>query len=701
ILLVNDVGELCLRAVRTLRGLTVAAPIGQPLDIALFPRGQAPPAVIAFHEVDQRREYHDLFDLPDPHACLAATLVLQDEHLGYLVVDRLGADRYPVEEAELIGAFASQASVAIENARLYTAQREQAWVSTALLQVAEALAPATGLEETLATLVRLTPMLVGVSWCAVLLANGERFDLRGYHHLDDVPLPELPAGLGAADWPALAELLTNEAPAVTSPDDPAPEALRGLLDGVAILLPIWIRGAVQGVLAVGQAAGEAGSGPAFTTHRIRLIGGIATQAALALDSALLDEAQQEEAWVTAALLQVAEALAGQPTLAEALETVLRLTPMLVGVERAAVFRWQPEREDFQLVQRVGLTLGENASLSAPAEALGLNAFAPGAAADLCRLTGALAEAFGGELAMVWPLWARRDLRGALVVAHVGGLGRRRSILDGIAHQLAMAMENAALAAELTQQQRIEREMELGRDIQASFLPEACPQAPGWDMAAFWRSARLVGGDFYDFIRLRSTDGVERWGIGVADVSDKGVPAALFMALSRTLLRSAAIHRTSPAATLTRVNELILADARSQQFVTVYYAIWEPATGRLLYANAGHNPPVLVTAADGEARILPARGAALGVFAEYLYTEHELYFQPGDTLLFYTDGLTDAINAEREDFGLERVKAVVRAARSLPAASIVDTLAQTVDYHVAGVEAFDDMTMVVLKRTETG
>lgn len=701
ILLVNDVGELCLRAVRSLRGLALEAPLGQPLDIALFSRGQPPPAVVAFHDVDHHREYHDLFDLPDPHACLAATLVLQDEHLGYLVVDRLGAKQFPAEEAELIGAFASQASVAIENARLYTAQREQAWVSTALLQVAEALAQAAGLEEALATLARLTPMLVGVNWCAVFLSAGDRFELRGYHHTDDVPRPQLPAGLSAAEWPALAEMLASEAPAVVSPDDPAPEALRQLLDGVAILLPLWIRNAIQGVMVVGQTAGEAGSGAAFTTHRVRLIGGIANQASLALESALLDEAQQEEAWVNAALLQVAEALAGQPTLDAALETVMRLTPMLVGVERAAVFRWRPEREAFVLAQRVGLALDDAAGLSVSPEALGLNAFAPGAAAELCPLAGPLAAAFGGELAMVWPLWARRDLRGALMVEHVGGLGRRQSILDGIAHQLAMVMENAALAAELTQQHRLERELELGRDIQASFLPEACPQAPGWDLAAFWRSARLVGGDFYDFIRLRTRDGVERWGIAVADVSDKGVPAALFMALSRTLLRSAAMSRPSPAATLTRVNELILADARSQQFVTMFYGVWEPATGRFLHANAGHNPPVLVTAADGVAQILPARGAALGVFAEYLYQDHELLFQPGDTLLLYTDGLTDAINAEREDFGLARVKAVLAAARGLPAASIVDTLAQTVDYHVGDVEAFDDMTMVVLKRAEAG
>jgi len=699
ILLVNDLGELCLRAVRAPRGLPFDAQLGQPVDIPLFPRGAAPTTAVAFAELDQQRAYHALFDLPDPHACVAVALVLQEEHLGYLVVDRIGAERFPTEEAELITAFAAQASVAIENARLYTAQREQAWVSTALLQVAEAMAQATGLEEALTTVVRVTPMLVGVNWCLVLLADEDRYTLRAYHHSGDVPAPVLPAGVGPADWPRLAEMIASQEPVVVDPDDAAPEPLRVLLDGVAILLPLWVRGQVHGALVVGQAAGEM----PFTTHRIRLIGGIANQASLALESALLDEAQQEEAWVNAALLQVAEAVAGQATLDESLETVVRLTPMLVGVDRVAIFHWDHAADRFRLGHSVGLARVDGGVQAATAADLGVDPVVPASGSTLCWLPPALAEAFGVELTMVWPLWARQDLRGALVVAHLPGLGRRLNILNGIAHQLAMAMESAALAHEVAQQQRLEQEMALGRDIQASFLPEACPQAPGWELAAFYRSARLVGGDFYDFIRLRSPDGVERWGIAIADVADKGVPAALFMALSRTLLRSAAMSRISPAATLTRVNELILADARSQQFVTVFYGVWEPASGRFVFANAGHNPPLMVRSAGGEPFALPARGAALGVFAEYLYQEHEVVFEPGDVVLLYTDGLTDAIDLDRREFGLARVREIMDQTRQQSAHVVMAVVEAAVQAHVGSVEAFDDMTMVVIKRLadETG
>jgi GAF domain-containing protein len=700
ILLVNDVGELCLRAMRVTRpaeGSYAAEVVGVPLKVKMFARGETYPATLPFGEVDDQREYHDLLDLPEPHACLGAVLTLQGEHLGYLVVDRVGLAAFPVEEQELIAAFAAQASVAIENARLYTAQREHAWVSTALLQVAEAMAQSTELENALATVVRVTPMLVGVDWCAVLLAEDEQFDLRSYHNThDDTPRLDLPGGLTRADWPKLAELLHTEEPVVVEPDDEVPAGLQPVFGGVMILLPLWVKGAVQGVLIVGQTPGET----TFTAQRIQLIGGIANQASLALESALLDQAQQEEAWVNAALLQVAEAVASQPTLDESLETVVRLTPMLVGVERVVIYRYDRAGRAFQPGQYIGFRSVNGsgaAELAASAEELEIDPRTPTTLAALCRLPEHLAAVFETPLAMVWPLWTRGELLGALVVEHVPKLGRRQNILNGIAHQLSLAMENAELAREVAQQQRWEREMELGRDIQASFLPHACPTFPGWEICSFWRSARLVGGDFYDFIHLRSKDGVERWGIVVADVSDKGVPAALFMALSRTLLRSAAMNRTSPAATLTRLNELILSDARAEQFVTVFYGVWEPASGRFLYANAGHNPPVLV-GANSQPHTLRAHGPALAVFDHVDYHEHELRFRPGEMLLIYSDGLTDAINSADEEFGLERVQAVLHAARHRSASEALGEIERAVEAHVGGVEAFDDMTMVVIKKT---
>jgi GAF domain-containing protein len=696
ILLVNDVGELILRAVRG-GSPEMEDALGLPLDIQLLPRGEPFPAVVAFGAVDHRSEYHDLLNLPDPHACLGAVLALSGEHLGYLVVDRAGASRFHRGETELISAFASQAAVAIENARLYTAQREQAWVSAALLQVAEATARETELSEVLATVARLTPMLVGVDRCAVLLAEGGEFVMSAYERADEAgPAGALSGGVRPGEWPKFDEMIAAQQPVVIAPDEPMPESLRRLFEGVVILLPLIAKGKAEGALMVGQVPGET----PFTTHRIRLIGGIANQAALAIESALLYQSQQEEAWVSTALLQVAQAVAEQPTLEEGLETVARLTPMLVGIERVAIYQWEAGAGVFRPRQIMGLDkpAADHAGLAAAADELGIHLHETGTPSFHFQLPERLAALFGVEAVLIWPLWARGDLLGALVVEPVSESGRRISILSGIAHQLALAMENARLVRDLAMQERLERELELARDIQASFLPEACPVVPGWEVCSFWRAARQVGGDFYDFIPLRpgSRDGDGRWGIVIADVADKGVPAALFMALSRTLLRTVGISRVSPGATLARVNELILADARADLFVTAFYAVWEPETGRFAYAVAGHNPPVWVSA-DGETRLLRGQNLPLGVMDGVEYDEHEVHLHPGDVLLLYTDGLTDAVNAGEDEFGLDRVCEVLRQSHPRTASDIVGALEASVRAHAGPVEAFDDLTMVVVKR----
>jgi serine phosphatase RsbU (regulator of sigma subunit)/putative methionine-R-sulfoxide reductase with GAF domain len=691
VLWVNEDGQMTLQAARGPQSTSLTAALGSPVPIKVFPRGEAP-ASVAFDSVDTDNAYHHLLELPTPHARLGAPLVVQQEHLGYLVVDRIGQSIFPQHEDELITAFASQASIALENARLFSAQREEAWVSTALLQVAEAIAQTAHLEDALATLAQVTTMLGGVSWCLVLLAEGEVFYPRAMHTLDELTLPELEHGLTVAEWPQLGELITTQDAVVVEPNSPAPEMLQPLLAGVTLLLPLWVKGQVQGALVIG----ESGEAAPFSAHQVNLLGGIANQASIALESALHEEARQEEAYVNTALLQVAEAVASQPTLDDALETVARLTPMLVGLERVAIYRWNAEDRLFRPSRCIGFTCEVN-ELTATASELEIDPFTP-ATQPVLVLTPpeTLQTSFGAERLMVWPLWVRGELLGALAVEHVPDLGRRLNILNGIANQLSLAMENAALAHEVAAQQRLEREIELGRDIQTSFLPDELPMPPGWETAALYRAARLVGGDFYDFIPLKSSDGVERWGIAVADVSDKGVPAALFMALSRTLLRSAAIHRTSAGATLTRVNEMILADARSSQFVTVFYAVWEPSTGRFIFANGGHNPPLLVRA-DGSVQLLKAKGAALAVFAEYYYAQQEITLAPGDTVLMYSDGLPDAINEAQEDFGLARVQHTLLAAHHQSAGTIISALEAAVQHHTGDVEAFDDLTVVVLKR----
>jgi sigma-B regulation protein RsbU (phosphoserine phosphatase) len=309
------------------------------------------------------------------------------------------------------------------------------------------------------------------------------------------------------------------------------------------------------------------------------------------------------------------------------------------------------------------------------------------------LPNGIAQALEIRVAMIWPLKTRGDLLGVLLVEHTPLLGRRLSILNGIAQQLAMAMENARLSREVAAQQRLERELELGRDIQASFLPDACPTFPNWEVCSYWHLARQVGGDFYDFIPLPR----DHYGVVVADVADKGVPAALFMAVSRTLTRAAAItgHRT-PGEVLTKTNDMILSDARSDLFVTMAYADLSPV-GRVVYANAGHNPPLLVRAATGELERLVSHGMALGVMPEVVIGDQHVRLENGDLLVLYTDGVTDALDARGQEFGMARLEQTIVAHRSGSANQIVAALQAALHEFVGDEPPFDDLTVVVAKR----
>jgi sigma-B regulation protein RsbU (phosphoserine phosphatase) len=212
------------------------------------------------------------------------------------------------------------------------------------------------------------------------------------------------------------------------------------------------------------------------------------------------------------------------------------------------------------------------------------------------------------------------------------------------------------------------------------------------VASYWQAARQVSGDFYDFIPRQ--DGT--WGILIADVADKGVPAALFMALSRTILRTIGNNRTDPAEVLMRVNEIIHYDAKSDLFVTVFYAHWDPKSGVLLYANGGHNPPLLLKA-NGKPVWLKVPGIALGILPEIDISSSTIKLDPDDTLILYTDGVTEAVNADLDEFGTDRLYLTAQLVHRDRPEEIINGIISNVNEHTGETPQFDDMAMVVLQR----
>lgn len=304
--------------------------------------------------------------------------------------------------------------------------------------------------------------------------------------------------------------------------------------------------------------------------------------------------------------------------------------------------------------------------------------------------------------VVVPLVSQGELLGLM------NLGSRRSeqqyssedlrLLNNLATQAAPALRVAQLAreqlAEAKRRERIEHELQVARVIQETLLPDEPPEIDGWSVAVHWQPARAVGGDFYDFVWL--PDGL--LGILIADVTDKGVPAAMVMATTRSLLRATAEKVVQPGEVLAQTNQLLHPDIPSNMFVTCLYLVLNPATGRVRFANAGHNLPYL-RGSDG-VQELRATGMPLGLMEDMKYEEREFTIERGESVMLSSDGLAEAHNPVGDMFGFPRVERVVRESPG------GETLIQSLLFELRaftgeGYEQEDDITLLTLERVELG
>jgi serine phosphatase RsbU (regulator of sigma subunit)/anti-sigma regulatory factor (Ser/Thr protein kinase) len=271
----------------------------------------------------------------------------------------------------------------------------------------------------------------------------------------------------------------------------------------------------------------------------------------------------------------------------------------------------------------------------------------------------------------------------------------RRLLSNLATQAAPAVRVAQLVqqqqAEARERERIEQELRVARLIQQTLLPKEIPAIKGWQLAAYYQPARAVGGDFYDFIPF--DDG--KLGLVIGDVTDKGVPAALVMATTRSILRGAAMQSASPGEVLEQTNELLYPDIPPKMFVTCLYALLDPASGTLRYANAGHDLPYRRHGSQVEE--LRATGMPLGLMPGMRYDEKEIVLEPGERVLFYSDGLVEAHNPQREMFSFPHLRELL--AESTPGdTTLIDfLLGELHSFTGDGWEQEDDVTLVTLER----
>jgi sigma-B regulation protein RsbU (phosphoserine phosphatase) len=423
--------------------------------------------------------------------------------------------------------------------------------------------------------------------------------------------------------------------------------------------------------------------------------------------------QRTEALVS--LQDVGQALLGSTSLRELASRICRYTADLCAADRAILYYlrgvdeaevlamrgWQTERAPRHVDAQ--LLIDAHAKADLHTDPVVTNQWPPGIAPRSADVEGAELRA-----GLRVPLVAQGALVGVMLVhttQKAGFAPAEVALLKTLAQQAALAIQRGGLIeqlqekvaqleaaqVELVKKERLERELDLARQVQQSLLPRAFPQLPGYQLAARSEPARQVGGDFYDAFVVDA----QRFGVVVADVSDKGLPAALYMALTRSLLLAEARRDPSPAVVLANVNRLLRELGEPNMFVTVFYGVVETSTRRLTYARAGHDRPLLLRKND--VLELGGQGAILGLLEpdELCIADEVLHLATGDRLVLYTDGLTDALSPAGERFDRTALAAFLSDRAFLPADDLCAAAFAELARHQAGAEQFDDMTMLVL------
>jgi GAF domain-containing protein len=644
---------------------------------------------------------------------LCVPLISNDEVVGLLDIQSDKPNAFTEEDQLLFEAVADTMAAAIRNADLYRSEQWRRQVSDSLREVAGLVSSNAGVDEVLETILAELDRNLPIDISAIWLLQDDELCLSAAHGVEATQLESVCIASPDAVY-AMAQAMMSEVPIIRRADEllwPSGLTAGYEEDYSSIAAPLRVGDRPLGVLTLAHhTSGRYG-------HEAQAITAtFASYASVAIENARLYDAAQEQAYASAALLQVAQAVVSLSDLDEILGSITRIMPILVGVQRVALYRWDVERGTFTALHEYGFSEDQEAALTErefhPGDfplldsACGLNrmvtvSLAP--EADPVSWLGIQPEA-GGEaditaaerLLAAVPISIKNDIFGVMLVEEAERgrrfRARRIEIVHGIAQQAALAIQNDLLQHEMVVRERLETEVQLARQIQQTFIPQSLPVHEAWQFAARWRTARQVGGDFYDVIELPNN----KLGLFIADVADKGMPAALFMALTRTLLRAAAIEMTSSVDVLRRVNDQLLPDTQQGMFVTAVYGVLELASGAFTYVNAGHNPPFWVKA-NGGVEKLTRTGMALGVAEQPKMEERVIVLGEGDLLLLYTDGLTEAFSPSEELFGDARLADALASLPSHTADEVLMVVEERLNEFIETVPLGDDLTMLAVKR----
>jgi len=646
---------------------------------------------------------------------LCVPLLFNEKVIGVLDIQSDKLNVFTEDDRIMFEAVAGTIAASIRNADLYRSEHWRRQVSDSLREVAGLLSSNADVDQVLDSILTEIERNLPVNVSAIWLLNDGDLSLAAVHGGDSQAIEQ--ARLTNIEGSiALTRAMLSESPVLRKPTDPfwpSGQAAGFESNYSSLAAPLHVGDQPVGVIALAHHT------PGRYGHEAQaMVTTFASYAAVAIENARLYDTAQEQAYASAALLQVAQAVVSLNELDEILGTIVRVMPILVGVARVALYLWDADHEVFHPAHTYGFD--DEARKILADHDLGIGVFPvleqirdsnnllvhPLKAEDTPENWIHLSESWRREdveivrsnepLLYAFPLSVKTDVFGFLLLQETSGgrrfRARRLEIITGIAQQAALAIQNDRLQKEMVARERLETEVQLARQIQQTFIPESLPQPAGWELAARWKTARQVGGDFYDVMELPN----QKFGLFIADVADKGMPAALFMALTRTLVRAAVVETSSPADALQRVNELLVPDTKQGMFVTAVYAVLDQNTGELTYVNAGHNPPLWMKA-NGDIERLTRTGVALGATEARTISQQTIHLTSGESVLFYTDGLTEEFSSDNELFGEARLIDVLRSASFSSVDTMLDAIEFSLNAFVGSIPLSDDLTMLIVHR----
>ncbi len=656
---------------------------------------------------------------PENYSALIAPMKAGNQVLGLVTIAHPSPGKYGAEASAITATFASYAALALQNASNLANAQVQAWSSTILLQVVEAIQELTSLDELFSTMARLAPLLFGITKCGFFLWEEDRksFILKADHNIPH----DIEIRVKLEESLAFQAIFIDKSIQVV--EDPQTELkCPGICDfkgsSKVILIPLLVHNEVIGAFLVSyEAIFQTGIELPFTDQTLSILQGIANQTSIAAENIQLSEMRQEEAYVTAVLLQVAQAVVSLNSLDEIIETIINLLPILVGIDCCVIYRWSEtdsvykplngffdNKEDEEIYLQKPYAIGKFLLLDWVREndtgktcILTEQQIIPLEWPSISCSDENHEDQPSVNLLMGFPISYRGTVYGVLVTRELKAKmqfhEKRMEIITGVCQQLALAVQNEQFQRQTLEREKLQKEVQLAREIQKTFLPNKLPHVPGWEVDFRWQTAREVGGDLYDVFMVHP----HTMALVIADVSDKGMPAALYMTVTRTLIRAFSKRFDSPARVLQQVNNELLKDEANSLFVTAVFALVDTMTGNVTYCNAGHNPPILFKRSTQLITPLQRTGMAIGVIREDELFDRTIGLDAGDMLMLYTDGVTESFSPTGEMFGEERVVLSLQMNQFKSVCDLLTALTDQVSEFRGSLQAEDDLTILAVQR----